>query len=126
MIDSFSNLLAGEVRELAIKILIDLYKVKEKCSKVLTIFLLILFSFLQSHGSIVKRYLPPDDDRTRRVKKYRDIYEEFERIDTQVVKPDVKVVQQVREKNHCEIFLFVVSSANFSNSDEPFEKIESQ
>ncbi|CAF0732515.1 unnamed protein product [Adineta ricciae] len=51
---------AGEVRELAIKILLNLYK---------------------NQGSIVKRYLPPDNDQTRRVKKYRDIFEAFDRMD---------------------------------------------
>ncbi|CAF1036738.1 unnamed protein product [Rotaria sordida] len=51
---------AGEVRELAIKILLNLYK---------------------THGSIVKRYLPPDSDQTRRIKKYRDMFEAFDRID---------------------------------------------
>ncbi|CAF2644496.1 unnamed protein product [Rotaria sp. Silwood2] len=56
---------AGEVRELAIKILLNLYK---------------------THGSIVKRYLPQDNDQTRRIKKYRDMFEAFDRIDGQTDK----------------------------------------
>ncbi|CAF3325835.1 unnamed protein product [Rotaria socialis] len=56
---------AGEVRELAIKILLNLYKI---------------------HGSIVKRYLPQENDQTRRVKKYRDMFDAFNRMDGQVEK----------------------------------------
>ncbi|CAF3692465.1 unnamed protein product [Rotaria sp. Silwood1] len=56
---------AGEVRELTIKILLSLYK---------------------THGSIVKRYLPQDNDQTRRIKKYRDMFEAFDRIDSQTDK----------------------------------------
>ncbi|CAF4917580.1 unnamed protein product, partial [Rotaria socialis] len=52
--------LAGEVRELAIKLLLSLYK---------------------THGTIVKRYLPPDNEQTRRIKKYRDIFDAFDRMD---------------------------------------------
>ncbi|CAF3616574.1 unnamed protein product [Adineta steineri] len=51
---------AGEVRELAMKIFLNLYK---------------------SDGAIVKRYLPPDNDQTRRIKKYRDIFDAFDRMD---------------------------------------------
>ncbi|UJR26748.1 hypothetical protein I4U23_008063 [Adineta vaga] len=50
----------GEVREIAIKILLSLYK---------------------SDGSTVKRYLPPDNDQTRRIKKYRDIFDAFDKMD---------------------------------------------
>ena len=57
--------LAGEVRELAIKLLLSLY---------------------QTHGSVVKRYLPPDNDQTRRIKKYRDMFEAFDRMDGQLSK----------------------------------------
>ncbi|CAF1175141.1 unnamed protein product [Rotaria sordida] len=60
---------AGEVRELAMKILLSLYK---------------------THGSIVKRYLPPDNDQTRRIKKYRDMFDAFDRMDGRSVKGDEK------------------------------------
>ncbi|CAF1135943.1 unnamed protein product [Adineta steineri] len=51
---------AGEVRELAIKLLLSLYKI---------------------HGAIVKRYLPPNNDQTRRMKKYRDMFDAFDKMD---------------------------------------------
>ncbi|CAF2436445.1 unnamed protein product [Rotaria sp. Silwood2] len=60
---------AGEVRELAMKILLSLYK---------------------THGAIVKRYLPPDNEQTRRIKKYRDIFDAFDRMDGRTVKGDEK------------------------------------
>ncbi|CAF3183820.1 unnamed protein product [Rotaria socialis] len=60
---------AGEVRELAIKLLLSLYK---------------------THGTIVKRYLPPDNEQTRRIKKYRDIFDAFDRMDGRPVKGDEK------------------------------------
>ncbi len=34
----------------------------------------------------MKRYLPPDNDQTRRIKKYRDMFEAFERMDGQLRK----------------------------------------
>ena len=51
---------SGEVRELASKIIIQLYK---------------------DNKSTVRKYLPPDDEMSRRNKKYRVIYEAFDKID---------------------------------------------
>lgn len=40
----------------------------------------------------MKRYLPPDNEQTRRIKKYRDIFDAFDRIDGRSVKNDEKVI----------------------------------
>ncbi|UJR22352.1 hypothetical protein I4U23_025414 [Adineta vaga] len=61
---------AGEVRELAIKLLLSLYK---------------------THGAVVKRYLPPNNDQTRRMKKYRDMFDAFDRMDPQVENTPVNI-----------------------------------
>ena len=34
----------------------------------------------------MKRYLPPDNDQTRRNKKYRDMFDAFDRIDGRIGK----------------------------------------
>ena len=47
--------------------------------------------FSKAHGTTVRRYLPPDNDQTRRIKKYRDIFDAFDRIDGRPVKADEKV-----------------------------------
>ncbi|CAF4615156.1 unnamed protein product, partial [Rotaria magnacalcarata] len=39
-----------------------------------------------------KRYLPPDNEQTRRIKKYRDIFDAFDRMDGRPVKGDEKVL----------------------------------
>ena len=46
----------------------------------------------QTHGSIVKRALPPDNDQTRRIKKYRDLFDAFDRIDEQLGRHEESVV----------------------------------
>ena len=51
---------SGEVRELAAKILIQMYK---------------------ENGQTVRRYLPPDNEMNRRNKKYRILYDAFDGID---------------------------------------------
>ncbi|CAF0768941.1 unnamed protein product [Adineta ricciae] len=61
---------AGEVRELAIKLLLSLYK---------------------THGAVVKRYLPPNNDQTRRMKKYRDMFNAFDRMDPQAESPPINL-----------------------------------
>ncbi|XP_064642037.1 centrosomal protein of 104 kDa-like isoform X2 [Lineus longissimus] len=60
---------AGEVREEAEKIIVQLYK---------------------EVGSQVKEYLPPDDDRTRKNVLYRQLFEAFDKIDGKPSKADLK------------------------------------
>ena len=44
---------------------------------------------------IVRRYLPADNDQTRRIKKYRDIFDAFDRMDGRTSKTDDKVLTAV-------------------------------
>ena len=62
---------AGEVREKAEQIIIDLYKeVREP----------------------VKSHLPPDDERTRKNVLYKQLFQAFDRIDGKPSKDDLKVL----------------------------------
>ena len=57
---------AGEVRDVAERIIKDLYK---------------------EDGVHVKDYLPPDNDKTRKITLYRQLYEYFDKVDGKVKKP---------------------------------------
>jgi len=61
---------SGEVRELAAKILIQMYK---------------------ENGQTVRRYLPPDNEMNRRNKKYRILYDAFDGIDGKPIQTYDKV-----------------------------------
>ena len=62
---------AGEVREQAEKIIVHLYR---------------------DVGSQVKEYLPPDDEKTRKNVLYKQMFEEFDKIDGKPTKNDLKVL----------------------------------
>lgn len=66
---------SGEVRELATKIIIQMYK---------------------EYGNVVRKYLPQDNEMNRRNKKYRVIYEAFDKIDGKPVNLDDKVTEKVK------------------------------
>ncbi len=55
---------SGEVRELTTKILIQLYR---------------------ESGSVVRKYLPQDNEMNRRNKKYRVLFEAFDAIDGELI-----------------------------------------
>ena len=76
---------SGEVRELASKIIIQMYK---------------------EYSHVVRKYLPQDNEMNRRNKKYRIIYEAFDRIDGKPVQAEDKVNFLMRNflKNSIEIF----------------------
>jgi centrosomal protein CEP104 len=61
---------SGDVRELATKIIIQMYK---------------------DYGNSVRKYIPQDNEMNRRNKKYRIIYEAFDRIDGKPVQAEDKV-----------------------------------
>lgn len=61
---------AGEVRELAEKIIVQLYR---------------------DVGEPVKDHLPPDDERTRKNVLFKQLFEAFDRIDGKPSKDDLKV-----------------------------------
>jgi hypothetical protein len=61
---------SGDVRELATKIIIQMYK---------------------DYGSVVRKYIPQDNEMNRRNKKYRIIYEAFDRFDGKPVPTEDKV-----------------------------------
>ena len=61
---------AGEVRERAERIIVELYK---------------------DRGAPVKNYLPPDDDKTRKNVLYKQLFEAFDRIDGKPSKDELKV-----------------------------------
>lgn len=46
-------------------------------------------------GTVVRRHLPPDNEQTRRIKKYRDIFDAFDRMDGRTVKGDDKVASTI-------------------------------
>jgi len=43
----------------------------------------------------VKRYLPPDNDQTRRIKKYRDMFDAFEKMDGQLRKVVFRITKNI-------------------------------
>ena len=61
---------SGDVRELATKIIIEMYK---------------------EYNNLVRKYLPQDNEMNRRNKKYRIIYEAFDRIDGKPAPAEEKV-----------------------------------
>ena len=65
---------AGEVREIAEKLIIELYREK---------------------GAPVKDYLPCDDEKTRKNVLYKHLFEAFDRIDGKPSKDDLKVDFQI-------------------------------
>ncbi|CAF0816816.1 unnamed protein product [Didymodactylos carnosus] len=69
---------AGEVRELATKLLLNLYKVE--------------------NGTIVRKNLPADNEQTRKIKKYRDIFDAFDRVDNRTTKTEDKALNDTLEK----------------------------
>ncbi|CAF0894566.1 unnamed protein product [Didymodactylos carnosus] len=69
---------AGEVRELATKLLLNLYKMEG--------------------GTIVRKHLPLDNEQTRKIKKYRDIFDSFDRMDNRLPKTEDKTLNDVLEK----------------------------
>lgn len=77
---------SGEVRELAAKLLIQMYRVSIcQISLILRLFLFVFFLLYilvkQENGNVVRRYLPPDSEMNRRNKKYRILYDAFDAID---------------------------------------------
>ena len=87
--DHTSSVLAGEVREIATRLLLSLYRVGETEPLVFDVEPLLS---RQTHGNSVKRALPPDNDQTRRIKKYRDLFDAFDRIDEQLGRHEESVV----------------------------------
>ena len=61
---------SGQVRTLTENLIIKLYK---------------------QHGSVVKNYLPPDDDKTRKSTLYRQLFEAFDVIDGKPSRKDLEV-----------------------------------
>ena len=80
---------SGEVRELASKIIILMYK---------------------DNNNIVRKYLPPDDEMTRRNKKYRILFEAFDKIDGKPATQFDKALNEItdrgrkNEKNDTKLF----------------------
>ena len=73
---------AGEVREIAEKIIVSLYR--------------------DVRGP-VKALLPPDDEKTRKNVLYKQLFEAFDRIDGKPSKQDVKVTSYDRNVRHVRI-----------------------
>lgn len=61
---------SGDVREKAEKVIVSLYG---KC------------------GSIVKNYLPTDDEKTRKILTYKQLFKEFDKIDSSLTPDDIRV-----------------------------------
>ena len=74
---------AGEVREKAEKIIVNLYR---------------------DVGEPVKDFLPPDDEKTRKNVLYKQLFEAFDRIDGKPSKEDTKVVWCVTGLNYRSFF----------------------
>lgn len=75
---------SGEVREVAERIIKELYKeVKEP----------------------VKDYLPPDNEKNRKITLYRQLYEYFDRVDGKPSKSEVKVCYSRGEREFISNFL---------------------
>lgn len=52
---------------------------------------LLIIELYKNHGSVIKSYLPPDDDKMRRNTLYRQLFEAFDQIDGKPSKKDTEV-----------------------------------
>lgn len=68
---------SGDVRERAEKVIVSLYN---NC------------------GTVIKNYLPSDDDKTRKNLLYKQLFKEFDKIDASLTPEDLRVG---RSLNHC-------------------------
>jgi len=66
----------------------------------------------------VKRYLPPDNDQTRRMKKYRDMFDAFEKMDGQLRKVVFRITKN--------IFILCIQIFSFSKglNKEPTDRLK--